>query len=85
MTVANQIEQFTYAVGEEVVCTLAHGEAIDLGRGTPLAATCVPAWTIGVIVGHAPREGAASYVVRFRHHDATCLAVVGEEQIEGTA
>ena len=85
MTIAHEIHQFTYAVGEEVVFGLTHADAFDLDRGAPMTPACMPSWTIGAIVACTRRGEVPAYLVRFEHHGVACLAIAAQEQIEGTA
>jgi hypothetical protein len=83
--VSHQEVAYAYRVGEEVVLRMAGVRAYDVGRGRPVAAGCVPEWTIGDIVARRARVGAAAYAVRVRIHGAACLCMVDESAIEGVA
>lgn len=85
MSVTHRIREFEYQIADEVVVRLDRADAFDLVAGVPMSATCLPAWTIADITARVDRGGRHAYAIRFRHHDAVCIAVLGEEFIDGTA
>jgi hypothetical protein len=85
MSVTHEIRAFDYAIADEVVVRLDRTGAFDLIAGVPMPAARLPAWTIADITARVERGGRRAYAIRFRHQDAICIALVGEELIEGTA
>jgi hypothetical protein len=85
MNVTHEIRAFDYAIADEVVVRLDRACALDLTDGVPIRTACLPAWTIADITARVERGGRHAYGIRFRHHDAVCIALVGEEFIDGTA
>ena len=85
MRVTHEIRAFDYAIADEVVVRLDRAVAFDLIAGVPMPTTCLPTWTIADITARVERGGRHAYAIRFRHHDAVCIALVGEECIDGTA
>jgi hypothetical protein len=76
---------FKFAVREEVVVRLEGARAFDLERQVDVAETCLPAWTIATVTTQFALDGDAAYLIEFRRHGATCIAVVREPDIEGVA
>lgn len=85
MSVTREVRAFDYAIADEVVVRLGTAGAFDLTGGVPMPTTCLPEWTIADITARVERGGCHVYAIRFRHHDAVCIAVIGEEFIDGTA
>jgi hypothetical protein len=76
---------FRYAVREEVVVDLTGVRALDLERQVDVPAVCLPPWIIATITTQFTLDNDAAYLIEFRRHDALCIAVVREDQIQGTA
>ena len=83
--VAGTTSAFAYGIGEDVVVRMAGVQAFDIERGRPVAAACVPEWTIGAVLGRSTRDGVPTYAVRFDVHDAPCICLADESAIEGVA
>jgi hypothetical protein len=84
MSVTHEVRAFDYANADEIVVRLDRDGAFDLIAGVPMPTTCLPAWTIADITARVERGGRHAYAIRFRHHDAVCIALVGEEFIDRT-
>jgi hypothetical protein len=76
---------FRFAVREEVVVRLDGVKAFDLERQIDVPDACLPSWTIATVMTQFALDGAPAYLVEFRRHGSTCIAVVGEGQVEGVA
>lgn len=81
-----ETQRFSYGLSDEVVLRLRQEvPVLDVARAAPVPPAWLPSWTIGVVIGRVLRAGAHAYAVRFQHHDAPCVAVVDERDIEGLA
>ena len=76
---------YGFAAGEEVVVRLQGIEVFELDSSRVLSASALPAWTIAEIVTCELSGGGPAYTLRFGLGDATCVCVVPESAIDGTA
>jgi hypothetical protein len=76
---------FKFGVREDVVVTLDGVRAFDLERQVDVPDSCMPSWTIAAVMTQFALDGAPAYLIEFKRHGATCIAVVREGQIDGTA
>jgi hypothetical protein len=74
-----------YKPGDEVVLELAGVDAYNVERGAPVHAACLPAWTIGVVLGSRIVDGAAAFVLRIEHDGCACVCTVDARAIDGLA
>jgi hypothetical protein len=78
-------ERGVYTRGEEVVMRLDGVDVLDFGRAEVVSASALPAWSIGSIAAVVREDGERRYAVFFKHGDAECVCIVGDDAIEGTA
>jgi hypothetical protein len=74
-----------YRPGEEVIVRLAGVDVHNSERGVGVEATCLPTWTIGVVIDCAALDGGPAYVMRLDHDGCACVCVAPETSIEGVA
>jgi hypothetical protein len=85
MRVTHEIRAFDYEIADEVVVRLDHVEVFDVTSSIAVRAGCLPGWTIADVTARLERDERHLYAIRFHHDDAVCIALVGEEAIDGTA
>lgn len=83
METATHTEDYAYSRGEEVLAHLAGTEVYHVQGGGPLGPACIPAWTIGEVMGARCPDGRHAYLLRFPHDEGECLCWVSESSIEG--
>jgi hypothetical protein len=84
MPAATSPVELGYTVGDEVVVRLMGVAVLRLDSGESACPACLPAWTIGTVVGRTLRGG-ARYAVRFDHEGTRCLCNVTAAAIDGCA
>lgn len=85
MTVTHKIRAFDYEIADEVVVRLDGVEVFDVTSSIVVPAERLPGWTIADITARVERSDRHLYAIRFLHDDATCIALIGEASIDGTA
>jgi hypothetical protein len=77
--------RFAYAVGEEIVAGLAGIAVFDVARSSIVTPRGAPPWTIGTIMERWRTDATSRYAIRFRYGKTTCVCVLPEQAIDGTA
>jgi hypothetical protein len=74
-----------YKPGDEVVVELHGVDAYNLERGAPVHSACLPAWTIGIVLGQRIVECVPVYVLRIEHDGCACVCTADASAIDGLA